>query len=136
MTPFLTALSESKSIAAAAELMETQGVGSIIVSNEDGSPVGIVTERDIVTRVVAKHRDPTRTLLHEIASKPLIMIDSTADITTAMRLMSQHRVRHLVVKVNGKATGMLTDRDILTSVPDLIEIDEEFLKIYSKGEGD
>ena len=100
------------SIVDAAKLMkgEDTGVAPIV----DGERlVGVVTDRDIVVRVVAEGRDPATTRIDEIASRNLVTIDPQQDLDEALRLMAQHQVRRLpVVEEDGRLIGVVT-RDVV-----------------------
>ena len=89
--PVITVEAESL-IREAANLMTKKGVGSIVVTRE-GSPVGIVTERDIVERVVAGGFDASKMRIEKIMSKPLITTKSDMPIIEAIRMMQKKRIR-------------------------------------------
>jgi signal-transduction protein with cAMP-binding, CBS, and nucleotidyltransferase domain len=104
-----------------AEIMAKKNIGSIIVT-ENEKPIGVVTERDIVTRVIAKGLDPEKTTVREIMSQPLITVTPDTDLSEAMRMMSRLKIRRLVVINNGKLVGMVTETDILSVAPELIDL--------------
>lgn len=106
----------------AAALMEKHGIGCVIVTDGQGRPIGIVTERDLVSRVMAKGLNGDEITCREIMSSPLITIDPQAPITSAMAKMARHKIRRLVVLDRGRLVGIVTDRDILKVAPALIEI--------------
>jgi signal-transduction protein with cAMP-binding, CBS, and nucleotidyltransferase domain len=106
----------------AAALMAQEDIGSVIVVDDEGKPVGIVTESDLVSRVVAKGLDPSTTALEQVMSKPLITIKPSVDVVEALRLMSKMKVRHLVVVREGRVEGIVTDRDVVRVAPALVEI--------------
>lgn len=81
---------ELVSIADAAKTMRQKGVSSVLVSTSaTKEPVGIVTEKDILYRVVAEHRGPFKTVLKEIMSSPLVTIDGSALVKEAVVLMRE-----------------------------------------------
>ncbi len=101
------------SIVEAAKLMkgEEAGIAPIV---EDGRLVGVVTDHDIVIRVIAEGRDPHRTRVEEVASQNLVTIDPQQGLDEALRLMAQHEVRRLpVVEEDGRLIGIVA-RDRLT----------------------
>ncbi len=104
-----------------AEIMAKKNVGSIIVV-ESETPIGVVTERDIVTRVIAKGLDPEKTIVREVMSQPLITVTPDTDLSEAMRMMSKLKIRRLVVINDGKLVGMITETDILSVAPELIDL--------------
>ncbi len=91
----------------AAKLMkgEDSGIAPIV----DGDRlVGVVTDRDIATRVVAEGRDPQETRVEEIASEHVLTVDPQQDFEEALRLMNQHHVRRLpVVEEDGRLVGIV-----------------------------
>ncbi len=99
----------------AALLMMDKGIGCIIVMGR-GRPIGIVTERDILERVVAPCRDPCEVKVKEIMSTPLITISKDESILEAMRRMRKHGIGRLVVMEDERLEGIVTDGDILRAV--------------------
>jgi len=121
MTKNLVTLSENSSARDVATAMSSNGVGSVIVVR-DSHPVGIITERDLVKRVLSKGLNPGTTLAKNIMSYPLSVIDSKADVMEATRKMAKLRVRRLVVVDKGEMAGIITSRDILSATPELVEV--------------
>lgn len=103
------------SVREAAELMSKKNVGSIVVTYE-GRPVGIVTERDIVERVVAKRLDASKAQMKEIMSKSLITTKGDIPIIEAIRIMQKNNVRRLLIMENKKLIGIVTQRDLLRAL--------------------
>jgi signal-transduction protein with cAMP-binding, CBS, and nucleotidyltransferase domain len=96
-----------------AALMKAKGVGSVIVIDKQGRPLGIVTERDMVKRVCLKSVAPCRIALEDIMSSPLITIMSYDSIDTASRLMTKNKLKRLVVlEADNRIAGMLSTSDI------------------------
>lgn len=96
----------------AAEAMTRNAIGSLLVSQE-GVYIGIITEVDIIRKVVAKGEDPNHVSIKTVMSFPLITIDAGRPVVEANDLMEQKRVRHLGVTKNGKIIGMVSIRDFL-----------------------
>jgi CBS domain-containing protein len=94
----------------AARLMKEEDVGSIPVV-QDGRAVGLVTDRDIVLRVVAEGRDPSMTTVGDIASGELVTVESGQPLDEALALMAHHRVRRLPVIENAKLVGIVAQAD-------------------------
>lgn len=109
----IIALDESALVADAAKLMRKKGVMSILVSSQGKSYVGIITEKDILYRVVAESRGPFKTRLREIMSAPLLTIDGDAPLKDAIELMRSKLIRRLPVTMNGKVVGILTLKTII-----------------------
>lgn len=99
----------------AALLMTDKKIGSIIVTDA-GKPVGIVTERDALARVVSLCRDPCETRISEIMSSPFKTIPKDMDILGAMRRMREDGIRRLGVTDGDKIVGIVTERDITRAV--------------------
>jgi len=111
MTPNVWTARMSQTLAEAAQVMKGEDVGSVPVV-EDGRLVGIVTDRDIVTRVVAEGRDPQAVHVDDVASRNLVTVRPEDDLDDALMLMAQHQVRRLPVVDDGRLVGMLAQADI------------------------
>ena len=95
----------------AAQLMEANGVGAVAVV-ENGSPVGIVTDRDIVRRVVARGLgDDSR--VDGVMTSPVVTIEADADFRHAFDILHGHAVRRIAVTSDGRLVGMLSVDDLL-----------------------
>ena len=99
----------------AALLMTDKRIGSIIIM-ERGQAIGIVTERDMLERVVSPCRDPCATKMKEIMSSPLITIPKETSILDAMRKMRENYISRLLVMDDDKLLGILSERDIIRAV--------------------
>ena len=99
----------------AAAVMAEYGVGSLFVE-EDGKVQGIVTETDIVRKVVAASLPLSVTTVGQIMSAPLITIDRARSVAEADELMSRHNIRHLAVTEEGRVVGVLSVRDLLRPI--------------------
>jgi len=95
-----------------AKLMKRERVGSILVTQEDHIN-GIVTETDIVTKLVAPNLSADSTPAETIMSSPLLAIEADRSLLEASDLMDRKHVRHLAVRENGKIVGMVSARDLL-----------------------
>lgn len=94
-----------------AVLMRDQGVGSVVVVDDDLSPLGIVTERDLVYKVVAG--DMGHLSARDVMSSPAITVGPRDPLAEALYLMTRHRCRRLVVATDGRVSGVLSMRDLL-----------------------
>lgn len=111
-----------ESVIRAAKVMAENKIGCVIVIDRKGKPVGIVTRRDLVEKVLAKAKDPFRTKVRDIMSSPLTYVSPNTPILEAAKLMSRKDIKHLpVIDVNG-LVGVVSDRDILTVAPEYIEL--------------
>jgi len=84
-----------------------------VLVSVDGKEVGMVTERDILKRVVAKGLDPTSTRVDQVQSEPLVTVDEEATLEDAANLMAQNRIRRLpVVNKKDEIIGIVSTRTI------------------------
>lgn len=113
----ITVLNEGLSVQFAARVMRDKNIGSVLVENPEGRVEGIVTERDVLKKIVAAGLNPSSTTLREIMSANLITVDEDADVVEASRLLNKFRIRRLpVVSGEGKIIGMVTARDVAVTV--------------------
>jgi CBS domain-containing protein len=105
----------------AVDLMNKHDIGCLITVKQ-GKAVGIVTERDMLTRVLAESRNPERIHVSEIMSSPLIMVDPEMDLQEAARLMFKMKVKKLPVVSKGDLIGLLTLTDIARFQPQVIKL--------------
>ena len=112
---------------AAAQMVES-GTGCVIIS-EEGNPIGMVTERDIVRKVVSARKSPAKILVRDIMSSPIVWIPKNTDILDAARQMAKLKVRKLVVMHEGHFLGVVTAQDILGIAPHLIEVTRELANL-------
>ena len=115
MTRQLVALPAGTSVVEAARAMNNNRIGSVFVE-QNKSIVGIVTEPDIVRKVVGESKQPFFVSVESIMSSPVIGIDERRPITEAADLMQQHGTRHLAVMKSGAIVGVLSVRDLLQPV--------------------
>jgi signal-transduction protein with cAMP-binding, CBS, and nucleotidyltransferase domain len=110
----VTAVADTgKSAQDIAQMMVKEKVGSVIIIDKKGIPIGIVTERDIVTRVCLKDVAASRIKLEEIMSTPLISIMSYDSIDTASRIMIKNNIKRLaVLEEDNRIVGLLSVTDI------------------------
>jgi CBS domain-containing protein len=94
--------------------MKEGKVGSIIIIDQNTDPVGIITERDIVRRVISAGKDPTITKATDIMSKPLIIVEEDTHLYDVAKKMVKHKIRRLpVVNDNNTLVGIVTVTDII-----------------------
>lgn len=118
-------ISVDATVAEAAALIRDKHVGSLIVM-QDGRPMGIVTERDIVTKVAAPDHSSKSTFVRDIMSSPLVAIHPHQEVAEAAKVMAARKIRRLPVIKEGKLVGMLTENDIIRVWPQLIEATREW----------
>jgi CBS domain-containing protein len=112
-SPVIT-LNGEVSVRDAALLMTDKRIGSIVVT-ERGKPIGIVTERDILERIVCPCKDPCEVNMREIMTSPVITIFKDATILDAMREMRARKISRLVV-LDGDIEGIISERDVIRAV--------------------
>ncbi|MBI3603203.1 MAG: CBS domain-containing protein [Nitrospirae bacterium] len=103
----------------AAQVMRDRNIGSVFVSR-GGEVIGILTDTDMVRRVVAVGADATTTSVELIMSSPILTIEENKTLLDANDMMAAHHLRHLGVTRNGKLVGMISVRDLvvfLTNLP-------------------
>ena len=111
MTPTPVALPGTASVHEAACAMQDADIGDVIVI-EHNQVCGIVTDRDIVVRLVAEAQDPATTTLADLCSHALVTVRPTDSIEEAVRLMRTHAIRRLPVVEEGQAVGMVSLGDL------------------------
>jgi CBS domain-containing protein len=111
MTEDPRSIGASASVVEAARLMREQHIGSLPVT-EDERLVGMITDRDITTRVVAESAVPEATSVGDVYSRDLISVEPNKDIEEALQLMARHQIRRLPAVENGRLVGMVAQADI------------------------
>jgi CBS domain-containing protein len=87
-------------------------IGALLV-NDSGKPIGIVSERDLMTRVVLERRDPAATNVAEIMTREIVFVLLDATPESAMALMIERRCRHLPVLDDGRVVGVVSMGDLV-----------------------
>jgi CBS domain-containing protein len=108
-----------------AELMVKHDYGCIIVTTKEAKPMGIITERDLVVRVVAKKAKPDTVKAKSVMTSPLMTIEPDATINEAAKRMSKLNIRRLGVVYKGQLVGIISSKDILAVMPELLETIQE-----------
>lgn len=107
-------------------------IGSIVVVQGE-RPVGIITERDVLRRIVEPCLAPETLTARQVMTSPVITIDENASIDEAARLMAKKGVKKLLVtKNNDQLVGILTFTDIVTKVPEMLSILEELVRPHRR----
>ena len=106
-----TEIPSNTTVSEAARIMDQKLIGSVLIK-EGSEIIGIVTERDILRKVVAKGKNTDIITAKDIMSRPLITIDANNDALEASRIMDEKRIRRIVVTENGKAIGKVTANSI------------------------
>jgi CBS domain-containing protein len=111
MTENPRSIGASASVVEAARLMRDQHIGSLPIT-DDERLVGMITDRDIATRVVAEAADPETTSVGDVHSRDIISVEPDKDLEEALQLMARHQVRRLPVVENGRLVGIVAQADI------------------------
>src|SRR5437016_5642630 len=114
MTENPRSIKASASVVEAARLMREEHIGSLPIT-DDEQLVGMITDRDITTRVVAEAADPMKTSVGDVYSRDLITVEPDKDLEEALQLMARHQVRRLPVVENGRLVGIVAQGGIAIS---------------------
>src|SRR3972149_8309737 len=106
-------------------------ISSIIVVQSE-RPVGIITLRDVVAKIVVQCLAPRALTARQIMTSPLVTISESATVEEAARLMAPNRVKTLPVMDNDKLAGIVTFTDIVFKVPTLLSLLEELVRPYRR----
>lgn len=115
MNKDVTTIRPDSTVLEAAKVMAGKQVGSLVVVR-GRTPLGIVTERDVLVKVVAKRKDASTTKVSEVMSSPLITVEPWRPVREAAKIMLDHNIRRLVVLEKGELAGIITIRDITRSI--------------------
>ncbi|NIR87523.1 CBS domain-containing protein [Candidatus Bathyarchaeota archaeon] len=129
MTSPVITIDEDAPADKAAQFMDKNKVGCIIVTSKKGKPLGIITERDLVTRILARNARPSKLTAKEVMTSPLITVDPDETLSEAARRMSRLSIRRLGVVYKGNLVGIVSSKDILAITPELIDIIQEKARI-------
>jgi CBS domain-containing protein len=134
MTKKLETIAISSSAQEAAKKMRDKNVSSLLVidNNNNSKPIGIVTERDLVRKVCVNDASSKHTMVEEITSSPLVTIDAISSVEVAADVMSQNKVRHLLVVEDNdvnKPLGIITPGDFTDYLKENLDIDDVNAKI-------
>ena len=111
MNKKVISIDEAKTIKNAANMMNEARIGSIIITKDD-TPVGILTERDFVTKIAAKEI-PLSTPLSKVMTKPLLVIGTNQAVWEAAEIMKNMEIHRVAVQDENKIIGMITTTDLV-----------------------
>ncbi|MDH5782710.1 MAG: CBS domain-containing protein [Candidatus Bathyarchaeota archaeon] len=114
----------------AGKIMNQHCIGCLVVM-ENGSPVGIVTERDLLKRVLGESKNPKKIRVQEIMSSPLIVGKPDMEIDEVTKLMFGRKIKKLPIVKDGKLVGLVTFTDLLSFQPSLIRVVKELTNPHS-----
>ena len=107
-----TMVEPGTTVAAAGKIMKERSFGSVMVG-ETGQAVGLISESDIVRKVVAQGKSPDSVKVEEIMSTPLITADIKTPVYEIYRTMADRGIRHLVITEEGRQVGFISVKDLL-----------------------
>jgi CBS domain-containing protein len=118
MTPDAKCVGENDTVTDAARKLSDLGVGSMPICGEDDRLKGMVTDRDIVVKVLAQGKDPGSTKVAELGEGKPVTIGADDPVAEALRTMKEHKVRRLPVFDGHDLVGLVSIADVATNVDD------------------
>lgn len=118
MTPDVTCIGENETLTEAARKMADLDVGSLPICGTDNRLKGMITDRDIVTKVLAQDRDPAKVTAGELGGAKPVTIGADDDAAEILRTMSQYKVRRLPVIDGHALVGIVAIADVAKALPD------------------
>lgn len=126
MTKRVIVVPLSSGILEVAKLMKKNEIGSVIVVDEKGKAKGIITEKDIVEKLIASGKDPYKVNASAIMSRPLRVVKPTTTLEDAAKAMKENRIKRLpVVNEENELIGILSEGDIMKVFPAVVDLIEE-----------
>ena len=126
----IVTVDEGVSVAEAAARISEKGKGCAIVLSRC-KPIGMLTERDITYKVVAKGLNPRKVRVSEVMSTPLVEVDPDADLVTAAKIMDEHKIRRLAVVRKGILYGVISALDIARNLEGYVETEVRKILRYA-----
>ena len=121
MVEDVVTVEEDTTVRKAVAIMNKYEIGCLIVTKR-GKPIGIITERDMLTRVLSESRPPEKTRVCEVMSRPLVAADPNMDLEEAAKLMFKMKVKKLPVVSDGRLVGLVTLTDLARFQPQIMKI--------------
>lgn len=118
MTSPAKCVGETETVADAAKQLSELGVGSMPICGEDDRLKGMITDRDVVVKVVAQGRDPGSVKVSELAEGKPVTIGADDSIEEALEVMAEHKIRRLPVIDGHDLVGIVAQADIATDLPE------------------
>lgn len=131
MSTDFSTVDPNSTIDEAVKIMNEKDTPMLVVCTKENFPVGIITERDIVIRVMGGGKKPSETLVEEIMTSPVRTCCPNTSISDAMRQMAKKKIRQLLVVNEGILVGALLARDVLAVAPELIDMLSELVSVRS-----
>jgi len=129
MTKNVVTIDCNKTVFEACEVYSKHKVGSLVVMNKN-IIVGIVTERDIIERVILQNRDPKKTKVKEIMTQGIKTVHALAPLEKAAKIMKENNIKKLPVILNNEIVGIVTETDLSRTINAFSEAVEELTRFY------
>ena len=97
----------------AATVMAKHNIGSVVISSDGKTLDGIITERDILKRIIAQGQDPKTVNVEDMMTKKVLTVESDTSLLEISKIMSKNNLRRVIVTQKGKMIGIVTSRDLL-----------------------
>ena len=123
------------SVAAVTRLLTEHRIGAVLVTDEDGLPVGILSERDIVRAVARDGAAALDRPAADLMTRELITATPTDTVADMMAVMTQRRIRHVPIVESGRVVGVISIGDVVKARIDDAELEVESLRGYVAGMG-
>ena len=124
MTNIFISVPHDATVQQASQKMRDASIGSLLVK-KDHAFVGILTDPDVVRKVAADGLDVSATYVHQVMSSPILTIDKHASLSSAVDMMVNAEIRHLIVTDGGKIVGLFSVRDLLAHLKMVSQPDKE-----------
>ncbi|MET7769266.1 CBS domain-containing protein [Nocardia sp. NPDC005366] len=131
MKPGAQWISKDDTVERAARVMAELGVGSLVVADEHQRMCGIITDRDIVVKCLARNCDPAGTLAAQLCESTPRWVDADADIDEVLDEMESHRVKRMPVIEDKRLVGMISEADLARHLDDH-QLSEFVTAIYGR----
>ncbi len=115
MSPVVVVANEAM-VNVAMHQMIDKGVNAVMVEPDASGQWGVMTERDVLKKVISQNRSPARVVVGEIATRPLVTVKREMSLAEASQRMAEANVRRVIVEMDGKPVGMVTDNDLFRTV--------------------
>jgi CBS domain-containing protein len=121
MTKVVVSFKKDDKIIDIAKDMASRRISCAVITDDKGAPVGIITERDLVSRLISKGKDPKKAKAKDIMSAPVISVDEKTLLIPAVHLMNKKQFRRIVITKNKKVSGIITQTDITKQMMNIIK---------------
>lgn len=123
----------TETVLQAAQRMNEHRIGAVIVCENGKHLVGILSERDILTRVVAESRSPSTTRVSEIMTAKVVYCTPDTSIAECQEIMTHRRLRHLPVMADGELVGLISIGDLMAFEAAQQQVTIEYMHQYIHG---